>query len=390
VNIDDRIERRLGYDAGAGVLITLDAVSPVSHLDSPIGRGPALERLLDVFNPALTGHLPPSTYVFGPKGSGKSAVVSALFARLATYSGPPQAIQTTTRAVEPTLPGFVYVDARRAATRFRLYHDTLAALTEESVPDHGVGTDDLAASLREAVDSGSAVVVAVDHTNEPETPAPATVVEWLTDVSGRIVPVCLGRDQPDRLEWEPDASVAFTRYRRHVLVELLTSRCSTGLGRDAISHDQIREVAEWASGDAHDALAAIAGAAITATRSGAPTVRPAHLDAGIEAVPKPCAALGRVLALSSSRQRLLYELVSLPDADRSSVSAATEAIASTDHVDLSVSTVRRMLYELADAELLERVTVERSDGKGRPPSRLVPRFPTLVFRELFSRPTHGL
>jgi len=235
MNIDDRIERRLGYDAGAGVLITLDAVSPVAHLDSPIGRGPALERLLDVFNPALSGQLPPSTYVFGPKGSGKSAVVSALFARLATYSGPPQAIQTTTRAVEPTLPGFVYVDARRAGTRFRLYHDTLAAVTDESVPDHGVGTDDLAASLRSAVDDGTAVVVAVDHTNEPETPAPATVVEWLTDVSGRIVPVCLGRDQPDALAWDPDASVAFTRYRRHVLVELLTSRCSTGLGRDAIS-----------------------------------------------------------------------------------------------------------------------------------------------------------
>jgi Cdc6-like AAA superfamily ATPase len=387
MNIDDRIERRLGYDAGAGVLITLDAVSPVSHLDSPIGRGPALERLLDVFNPALSGQLPPSTYVFGPKGSGKSAVVSALFARLATYSGPPQAIQTTTRAVETTLPGFVYVDARRAGTRFRLYHDTLAAVTDESVPDHGVGTDDLAASLRAAVDDGTAVVVAVDHTNESETPPPATVVEWLTDVSGRIVPVCLGRDQPDALAWEPDASVAFTRYRRHVLVELLTSRCSTGLGRDAISHDQIREVAEWASGDAHDALAAIAGAAITATRSGASTIGPTHIDAGIQGVPKPCAALGRVLGLSASRQRLLYELVSLPESDRSSVSTATEAIASTDHVDLSVSTVRRMLYELADAELLERVTVERSDGKGRPPSRLVPRFPTVVFREVFARPT---
>ena len=50
------------------------------------------------------------------------------------------------------------------------------------------------------------------------------------------------------------------------------------------------------------------------------------------------------------------------------------------------TTVRRVLYELADAGLLDRVTVARSDGKGRPPSRLVPRFPTLVFRELFDRP----
>lgn len=157
--------------------------------------------------------------------------------------------------------------------------------------------------------------------------------------------------------------------------------------RDALTHDQIREVSEWADGDAHDALAAVTGAAITAERAGASTVRPEDLDEGIEAVPRPSVALGRVLALSESRRRLLYELVSLSDDDRASVSAATETIASRKAVDLSPSTVRRVLYELADAGLLDRVTARRSDGKGRPPSRLVPRFPTLVFQELFDRPS---
>jgi len=386
VNIDERIERRLGYDVGAGVLVNVDSISPVSHLESPIGRGPAIERILDVFSPAFSGGLPPSTYVFGPKGSGKSAVVASLFRRLATYSGPPRAIQTSTRAVEQSLPGFVYVDARRASTRFKLYHETLTAVGDDPVPEHGIGTDDLAAELRTAIGTGTTVVIAVDHTNEPETPTPSTVVDWLTDVTGHIVPVCLGRAQPDTLAWEPDASVAFTRYRRDILVEVLTSRCSTGLGRDALSHEQIREIAEWASGDAHDALAAIMGSAVTAARAGATTVRPADLDAGIDEVPKPCVALGRVRALSQSRQRLLYELVSLDTAARESVSAATKAIAAREHGDLAASTVRRVLYELADANLLDRVTVKQTDGKGRPPSRLVPRFPTLVYRELFDRP----
>ena len=387
MNIDDRIERRLGYDAGAGVLVDLNAVSPVSHVESPTGRGPVFERLLDAFGPAFSGSLPPSTYIHGPKGSGKSAVVSALFDRLASHSGPRRAIQTTTRAVEPTLPGFVYVDARRGSTRFRLYHDVLSEIGDDPVPEHGIGTDELADELRETVRTGPDVVVAIDHTNEPETPDATTVVDWLTDVSGHIAPVCLGRDPPDEIEWEPDERVAFEPYRRHVLVELLTSRCSTGLGRDAISHDQIREVGEWAEGDAHDALAAVTGAAISAERAGASTIRPTDLDAGIDAVPRPGAALGRILALSESRRRLLYELVSLPDEDRESVSAATETIASRPAVDLSASTVRRVLYELADAGLLDRVTVRRSDGKGRPPSRLVPRFPTLVYKELFDRPS---
>ncbi|MWV64388.1 AAA family ATPase [Halorubrum sp. JWXQ-INN 858] len=385
MNIDDRIERRLGYDASAGVVVDPDAVSPVTHPPSPTGRGPDLERLLDVLDPAFAGALPPSIYVHGPKGSGKSAIISALFGRLSTYGGRRQSIQTSTRAVDPTLPEFVHVDTRRAATRFRLYHDTLAAVSDERVPDHGIGTADLAAELEATVRTGTDVVVALDHANEPETPDVPTLVEWLSDVTDRLVPVCLGREPPDSIDWRPEVTIGFDRYRHHVLVEVLTTRTSAGLVRNALTHEQIRDVSEWAAGDAHDALAAITGAAWHAERAGATTIRPADLDAGIAGVPKPCVSLGRVLALSDSRQRLLYELVSLSEADRESVNAATEAIASTGDVDLSASTVRRVLYELADAGLLDRVTVERSDGKGRPPSRLVPRFPTLVFKELFER-----
>lgn len=389
MNIDDRIERRLGYETGTSVLADPEALSPVVHTDSPVGRGPVIEQLLDAFESAFSGSLPPSVYVYGPKGSGKSAIVSGLFERLATHSGPRRAIQTSTRAVQPTIPSFVYVDARTASTRFRLYRAVLSAITDEPVPDHGIGTDELAETLRDAVRTGPDLVVAIDHTNEPETPQATALVEWLADVGRNIVPTCIGRDHPDVVEWEPEHAVEFGKYRRHVLVELLTSRCSTGLGRDALSHGQIREIAEWAAGDAHDALAVVMGAAIHAERAGASTIRSRDVTAGIEGVPRPCASLGRVLALPESRQRLLYELVDLSEDDRSTVSAATEAIAACPGVDLSASTVRRILYELADADLLERVTVRRSDGKGRPPSRLAPRFPTAVFREWFDRDTES-
>jgi len=327
--------------------------------------------------------------VYGPKGSGKSAVVSALFERLAAHSGPRRAIQTTTRAAEPTVPGFVYVDARRASTRFRLYRALCAAMTDEPVPDRGVGTDELAERLRGAVRAGPDLVVAVDHADEPGTPSPATLSEWLADAGERLVPACIGRDPPDAIGWEADATVEFESYRRHVLVEVLTSRCSTGLGRDALSHAQIREVVEWAGGDAHDALAAVTGAAVSADRAGASTVRPADTDAGIDAVPRPCVTLGRVLALAESRRRVLYELAALSDGARATVSAATEAVAARPGIDLSPSTVRRVIYELSDAGVLKRETVRPADGKGRPPSRVVPRFPTTAFRELFDRDTRS-
>ena len=385
MNIDDRIERRLDREPGAGVIVDFDAVSPVSHVDSPVGRGPAVERLLDAVEPALSGSAPPSVYVHGPKGSGKSAVVSALFERLAAHGGRRRAIQTTTRAVDPAVPEFVYVDARRASTRFRLYRALCAAMTDEPVPDRGVGTDELTETLRGAARTGPDLVVAVDHADEPGTPSPAALSEWLADIGERLVPACIGRDPPDAVGWEPDATVEFAKYRRHVLVEVLTSRCSTGLGRDALSHAQIREIVEWAAGDAHDALAAVTGAAVSAGRAGASTVRPADVDAGIDAVSRPCVSLGRVLALAESRRRLLYELAVLPDGARATVSAATEAVAARPGVDLSPSTVRRVLYELSDAGFIERETVRRDDGKGRPPSRVVPRFPTTAFRELFDR-----
>ncbi|MFB6176053.1 MAG: ATP-binding protein, partial [Halobaculum sp.] len=65
-----------------------------------------------------------------------------------------------------------------------------------------------------------------------------------------------------------------------------------------------------------------------------------------------------------------------------SVSETTEAISEKPTVDLSPGTVRRFLYEMAEIGVVERVQVERSGGKGRPPSRVELRFPPTAFRRL--------
>ena len=59
-------------------------------------------------------------------------------------------------------------------------------------------------------------------------------------------------------------------------------------------------------------------------------------------------------------------------------------------MDLSESTVKRFLYELAEAGITERVTRPRSTREiGRPPSRVEPRFPTLVYRQLYDLQWRG-
>jgi hypothetical protein len=76
-------------------------------------------------------------------------------------------------------------------------------------------------------------------------------------------------------------------------------------------------------------------------------------------------------------------LVDTDDDQRASVDAAATAIAAAPTVDLSEGTVKRLLYELAELGIVERVSDDRSlDGSGRSPSRLEPRFPTRVFARL--------
>lgn len=386
MNLEERIERRRRSDGRPTPVTDYDAISPVSHPDEPTGRGPVLERLLDHLDPAFEGRLPENAYLWGPKGAGKSAVVSALFAHLAALTRQSRSpIPTATRVERPAVVDFVYADVRTAESDFALYHAVLDDLTEDRVPEQGVGTAQLRSRLRDrlaARDRG--VVVCTDHVGEPETHSLSAVADLLDPVSPSLSWLAVGRRPPAEVEAAPEVRVEVEAYRRHALMDVLTARTSRGLGRHALVHDQLREVATWADGDAHDALAAVFGAADRAARSGASGVADEHLEAGMADVPRPCVSLGRVLALAENRRRVLYGLVSLDPDRMQSVGAAAESVAATEVVDLSAATVERILYELAEAGVIRRVSRETSDGMGRPPSRLEPRFPTSVFRQLYA------
>jgi Cdc6-like AAA superfamily ATPase len=383
MNLRERIARRQRTEHEPRLVHDYDAVNPVVHPEEPTGRGPALEQLLDHLDPVFDGMLPANFYVWGPKGAGKSAVVTTLFAHLGELSGRPRsAILTTTRAEPRQQTEFVYLDTRTAASDFALSHAVLDALVEESVPKHGVGTSQLRSRLRrELIDADRRVLVAVDHLNEPETHSFGAVDDLFSPVDDSLSIVGIGRERPAEIDADVPA-VRFPPYRHHALVDILTNRVSNGLARHALTHEQVREVAEWADGDAHDALAALFGAADQAMVAGHDSVSTADLDAGMDAVPRPSVSLGRVLSLPENRQRVLRRLLDLDDDERSSVQEASEHVSRT--VDLSSATVKRILYELAESGITRRVTIEEAEGKGRPPSRLEPRFPTAVFKRLFA------
>jgi len=387
MDIDARIKRRQRRDEGPRLIQDYESLSPVAHIDEPSDRGPVFERLLDHLDPVFDGKLPPNAYVHGPAGAGKSAIVTALFAHLERLSTETRSvIHTSTRAGSPTSPGFVYVDLRETTSEFAFYRSVLDALVEDSVPEHGVSTADLKSRLHEVLGaSRTGVVVTIDHVGEPNTTDTDELVGLFAGLPSNVSWLAVGRSSPEtvQLTQYTATSIHVDRYQRQMLVDVLMARASEGLAQQALDHELAREIAEWAGGNAHDALAALFVAADRASQDGRSRLTDGDVAAAIEEIPRPSVALGRVLALPANKQLVLRELVNLDDADRVSVTATTEAISARPAVDLSRGTVKRFLYEMAEVGVVERVQSADHDGKGRPPSRVELRFPPTVFRRLY-------
>jgi Cdc6-like AAA superfamily ATPase len=385
MDIDARIERRRRRGDSPRLIQEYEALSPVAHIDEPSGRGPVFEELLDHLDRVFDGRLPPNAYVYGPPGSGKSATVAALFSRLSRLSTESRSIiHTSTRAASPTAPEFVYVDRRETTSEFAFYHDVLEGLVEESVPRHGVSTEELRSRLHDRLgDSRTGVVVAIDHVEE--SGEIEDLIALLAGLPSKVSWLAIGRSDPEEMTISTytATTIRIAAYQRQTLVDVLMTRASEGLARQALDHDLARRIAEWAGGNAHDALAVLFVAADRAQEAQRDRITESDVDAATDEVPRPCVSLGRVLALPANKQLVLRELVDLDPGDCASVTATTVAISSADAVDLSAGTVKRFLYEMAEVGIVERVTADTHDGRGRPPSRIELRFPPTAFRRLY-------
>jgi len=387
MDIDARIKRRQRRSDVPRLIQDYDALSPVVHIDEPSDRGPVLERLLDHLDPVFEGRLPPNAYVWGPLGAGKSAVVTALFTHLERLSTEARSvIHTSTRPPSPMSPEFVYVDVRETTSEFAFYHGVLDALVDESVPEHGVGTEELRNRLHDLLgESRVGVVVAVDHVSGEDTLDADTLVELFAGLPSNVSWLAVGRDPPGEMPltgYTAD-SIHVERYQRQVLVDVLMTRASEGLAQQALTHELARRIASWADGNAHDALAALFIAADTASQDDRTRLTETDITSAIEEIPRPSVSLSRVLSLPANKQLVLRHLVDLGTENRQSVTATTEAISSNPSVELSAGTVKRFLYEMAETGIVERVQSAASEGKGRPPSRVELRFPPTAFRRLY-------
>lgn len=378
MNLQDRIARRRSAHRGGSIVVDRAHLSPAVHRPEPVARGPVLEQVLDALEPVFDGGLPDPVTVVGPAGSGTSAIVIALFDALNDRFGDASGtVGTTTRPMrDEPVTWFVYVDGRRVESAFALYRAVLSVISPDPVPRSGIGTDELKDRLRERLARRDRrAVVAIDHHDEPEALAYDRLCDLLDPIGEAVSTVAVGQREPDG--WA-GRTVGVPAYRHHELVDVVTDRASTGLEAGVLDHETVRELAVWADGNAHDALSALFVAAVCANDEDATRIDRHHVERGMADVPDDGVHVDRALATSETRQRVLLDLVSLESRDRP-IREVAEAI--SERSELTAGTVTRFLYELADRGVIERVQLPGS-GSGRRPSAVVPRFPTIVFREL--------
>jgi len=377
MDLTERIERRRNHRYGNGLVVDWDALNPAVHTPEPVSREFVFEALLDEIDCIFDGRLPPNVYLWGPPGSGKSAIVTALVSAFQqTVSDQRRTIHTVTRAdgLADSFQ-FTYVDGRGSGSRFKLYHHLLNYLVDDHVPQRGIGTDEIGRRLADELRGVSGMVVVVDHLCEPDTPTPTSVGEYLESFEN-VRWIGVGRERPAETSAVEIQVPPYT----FELIDILSTRGAHGLSQ-GIDHELAKRLSEWAESNAHDALAALFGAAVEAAADGEIAIDAAHVEAGKAAVPRNGVPIGRVLTLSANKQLVLHALLDRADEDLS-IDTTAERIA--ERTALSQGTVRRYIYELAQIGVLEREEqVVESGAAGRPPSVVVPQFPTLVFERLY-------
>ncbi|MFB6183439.1 MAG: Cdc6/Cdc18 family protein [Haloarculaceae archaeon] len=380
MDLAERIERRLNHRFEDRLVVDWDPLSPAVHLPEPVGREFVFEALLDAIDPVFDGDVPPDVYVHGPSGSGKSAIVTALVSVLQEQlSSSRNAIHTATRAdnLAPDF-GVSYVDARRTSSEFQLYHSLLDALVTDRIPDRGIGTAELERRLREQLGYVDGVVVVVDHLDEPGTLSPTAVANFFASFE-TVSWLGVSRTPPGETAAAPVQTVEVPSYN-YEIIDILTTRGAAGLSK-GLDHSKAKDLAEWADGNAHDALAALFGAVAVADDAGRTDLDQAAIERGKESVPDDTIHIGRVLALPENKQEVLYALLQIDTDEDHSIEEVSELLA--ERTDLSQGTIRRYIYELAKIGVLERQEVAVGLGSaGRRPSAVSPKFPTLVYERL--------
>ncbi|MXV63544.1 AAA family ATPase [Natronorubrum sp. JWXQ-INN-674] len=260
-----------------------------------VHRHDEVNLLSETLEPLLDDRRADPAFCFGPTGVGKTCIARYTLAQL--------------REQNPDVR-VAYVNCWQEYTRFRVLYSVLEAVGRTADIHRSSPKDELFDRLRETDDRP--VVAILDEVDQLEETAALYDLYRLGHISliliaNREEELFASFDDRVRSRLRAGTRVRFDRYGTDELVAILAERADKALEPEAVSDDQLRRIADAASGDARVGIGILRSAARRGTQQGRESVS----DAGLEAaIPDARTAIRRKTVEGLiEHQRVLYDII---------------------------------------------------------------------------------
>ena len=260
-----------------------------------VHRHDEVNLLSESLEPLLYGRRADPAFCFGPTGVGKTCIARYTLAQL--------------REQEPAVE-VAYVNCWQEYTRFRVLYSVLEAVGRTFDIHRSTPKDELFGRLRETDDCP--IVVILDEVDQLEETAALYDLHRLSHVSlvliaNREEELFASFDDRVRSRLRAGTRVRFDRYGTDELAAILAERADKALEPGCVSDEQLRTIADAASGDARVGIGILRSAARRASQHGGECVTDDVLES---AIPDARTAIRRKTVEGLiEHQRVLYDIV---------------------------------------------------------------------------------
>ncbi|ELY88639.1 orc1/cdc6 family replication initiation protein [Natrialba hulunbeirensis JCM 10989] len=260
-----------------------------------VHRHDEVNLLSESLEPLLAGHGTDPAFLFGPTGVGKTCIARYTLAQL--------------REQDPDVR-VAYVNCWQEYTRFRVLYSLLESIDQAVSIHRSTPKDELFGRLDDAGDRP--LVAVLDEVDQLEETAVLYDLHRLPHVSlvliaNREEELFASFDDRVRSRLHAGTRVQFDRYGTDELVAILRERATQGLEPNAVRTEQLRTIAEAASGDARVGIGILRSAARRAKQAGDERVTTTVIES---AIPDARTAIRqKTVEGLLEHQRVLYDMI---------------------------------------------------------------------------------
>lgn len=261
-----------------------------------VRRNRELDALSAALDPVENGEPAETAFLFGPSGTGKTALARYMLDELAQ-----EVPHVTTQ----------YLNCWQEYTRYRVLHEVLDGFTSTAdIHRQSTPTDELLNRVQQY--EGPPYVVVLDETDQLEEKGVLYDLHQVRNLSMVLISnkeETLFTQLDDRLVSRLHAArrIPLERYQLDELADILQQRAQAGLEKDAIDRPEIELISDLAAGDARIGIAILRSAAREAERRGTAEIT----DDLIESVAPDARDTVQQKALDQLKehQRILYRIL---------------------------------------------------------------------------------